>query len=209
MNQGLFDTAMHNPVVVRGDSASSAGILNWNSNNIILNREAVGVAGASFWSGIGYFPKSIIAEGTQIKYKYFIANSAFSGWESNISERVFTFPRNDTTLAWQFFNNKITPTAVAEPSRLVPNESQLFQNYPNPFNPTTSIRYTLARSSTVKLSIHNILGQTIAILIDERQDAGEHAVTWNAQSKSITSGVYFVRLSSGGVNLIQKIMLVK
>jgi hypothetical protein len=209
MSKGLFDPAVHGPIVVRGDSLSSAGVLTWTADHVILNQESVGVANASFWSGIGYFPKSAIAEGTQIKYKYFIANSTFSGWESNISERVFTFPRNDTTLAWQFFNNKITPTAVAELSQQIPYESHLFQNYPNPFNPTTSIRYLLARSSTVNLSIHNILGQTISVLINERQDAGEHTVTWNAQSKSVPSGVYFVRLSAGGVNLNRKIMLVK
>jgi arabinogalactan endo-1,4-beta-galactosidase len=209
MNLGLFDPALHGPIIVRGDSVSSAGGLSSTANKLVLNQEPFGVANASFWSGVGYFPKTLIAAGTQIKYKFYIANSPFSGLESNIAERTFSFPKNDTTLAWQFFNNKITPTAVSELSGQIPTQSQLFQNYPNPFNPTTSIRYTLARSSVVKLSIHNILGQTISVLLDEKQNSGEYAVVWNAQSNSIPSGVYFVRLLAAGVNLTRKIMLVK
>jgi hypothetical protein len=81
--------------------------------------------------------------------------------------------------------------------------------YPNPFNPSTTIRYTLSRASVVKLSIHNILGQLISILKDEKQSAGEYEVTWNAQGKSIASGVYVARLSADGVDLTRKIVLVK
>ncbi|RPI05985.1 MAG: T9SS C-terminal target domain-containing protein [Ignavibacteriae bacterium] len=209
MAKGLFDPAAQGPIAVRGDSIASAGVLSWTSDKLILSREPAGVAGESFWSGIGYFPKSVIAAGTQIKFKYYIAKSTFGGWESNISERSFAFPQSDTTLTWQFFNNKLSPTGVEEPSGQIPSESQLYQNYPNPFNPATTIRYLLARRSAVTLSIVNILGQTVSVLVDGKQELGEHAVEWNVQHTFIPSGVYFVRLTADGAPFMRKIMLVK
>jgi arabinogalactan endo-1,4-beta-galactosidase len=212
MSQGLFDTAMHNPVVVRGDSAASAGVLNWNYNNIILSHEEVGVAGASFWSGVGYFPKTAIATGTLIKYRFFIANSSFGGRESNIMDRTFAFTKSDTTLPWVFFNNKIIPTSVEEKMSILPTESNLYPGYPNPFNPSTMIRYTLSAKSQVSLAVYNLLGQKIRILVDEVKNAGEYSIPWlgnDDAGKQVVSGVYFIRMVAGTKSKSQKIILAK
>jgi hypothetical protein len=78
-------------------------------------------------------------------------------------------------------------------SSVVPEKSSLYQNYPNPFNPTTAITYQLPAVSWVKLSIYDVLGQEMALLVDEVQPAGIHTLHWNAGS--LPSGVYFCRLS--------------
>ena len=68
----------------------------------------------------------------------------------------------------------------------------LGQNYPNPFNPSTTISYSLPKSSTVTLTIFNALGQGVASLVNERKEAGRHQVTWDAAD--VPSGVYFYHL---------------
>jgi hypothetical protein len=212
MKRGLFDPAVHGPLAVRGDSINSAGVLSWTSSTVVLQRETVSVAGGSFWSGVAYFPNNRIAVGTPINYRFFAENTPFGGWESNIGDRLFIFPASDSTLAWQFFNDRLLPTDVGERTASIPKELQLEQNYPNPFNPGTSIRYSLARNSHVSLSVCNMLGQVIATLVQETQDPGMHSITWDGMDQSgkpTVSGVYFLRLEAEGVTKIRKMLVLR
>ena len=84
---------------------------------------------------------------------------------------------------------------------------ELSQNYPNPFNPTTSISYTLAKASDVKLSVFNVLGQKVAALVDTRMNAGQQSVVFDASK--LSSGVYFYRLDAGNFSSIKKMMVLK
>ena len=76
----------------------------------------------------------------------------------------------------------------------IPTAFALYQNFPNPFNPSTTIRYDLPSDAFVVLRIFNTLGQGIDKLIDARQSAGHHSVSWS--SNHIPSGVYFYRLEA-------------
>ena len=87
--------------------------------------------------------------------------------------------------------NQPNPFVVNEP---IPHESILFDNYPNPFNPSTSIRYGLPEALHVILSVYNTLGQRVALLLDEKQEAGYHEVTFDASR--LTCGMYFYRLQA-------------
>ncbi len=81
----------------------------------------------------------------------------------------------------------------------VPVEFGLDQNYPNPFNPTTNINYQLAQTGTVKITVFNMLGEKVATLANEHQEAGYHQVKWNATNdfgQQVSSGVYFLRMQS-------------
>ncbi|MBI1802899.1 MAG: choice-of-anchor D domain-containing protein [Ignavibacteria bacterium] len=84
----------------------------------------------------------------------------------------------------------------------VPLTFSLNQNYPNPFNPTTMLRYDLPWRSRVTLKIYNILGQLVATLVDEIQDAGFRSVGWDASQAG--SGIYFYRLEATGVSDVSK-----
>ncbi|MGD1045982.1 MAG: T9SS type A sorting domain-containing protein [Bacteroidota bacterium] len=76
----------------------------------------------------------------------------------------------------------------------VPQIFNLFQNYPNPFNPSTEMRYSISATSIVKLSIFDILGQEVAILVNDQMQPGNYVVRWNASQ--LSSGFYVARLSA-------------
>ena len=83
----------------------------------------------------------------------------------------------------------------------------LEQNYPNPFNPSTTINFSLAHSSMVKLTIYNILGQRVGTLVNSPLEAGPHSVKFNASN--LATGVYFYRLEAGSYQSNKKMLLLK
>ena len=99
---------------------------------------------------------------------------------------------------------KIIDDVESESNLIIENYS-LHQNYPNPFNPTTSIKYQLPFNSQVKLKIYNVLGQTIALLSDEIQQAGFKSATWNANDAA--SGIYFYKLEAVSMSDPSKIFM--
>ena len=90
---------------------------------------------------------------------------------------------------------------------LTPHEYSLGQNYPNPFNPSTSIEYNVPVTGNVTLKVYDILGKEVASLVDKQQDAGSYIVNWNASS--LSSGVYFYKLTAGSFTQTKKMMLSK
>ncbi|HVN48351.1 MAG TPA: T9SS type A sorting domain-containing protein [Bacteroidota bacterium] len=88
-----------------------------------------------------------------------------------------------------------------------PSAFALEQNYPNPFNPSTKINFTLAKAANVKLTVYNLLGQKVATLLENRMDAGQHSVTFDASK--LTSGVYFYRIEAGDFTMAKKMLLLK
>ncbi|MFQ6678133.1 MAG: T9SS type A sorting domain-containing protein [Fidelibacterota bacterium] len=90
---------------------------------------------------------------------------------------------------------------------MIPSSFILHQNYPNPFNPTTTIRYELPVQSKVRLTIYNVMGQEVVVLVNGELIAGEHEVIWNAGS--IPSGIYFYRLETPGKQLTKKLVVLK
>ena len=89
----------------------------------------------------------------------------------------------------------------------VPKEFSLSQNYPNPFNPSTVIRYSLPYNTDVKLAVYNALGQRVAFLINEAQEAGYYRIVF--ENPSLSSGVYFYRLQAGDFVDTKKLLLLK
>ena len=90
---------------------------------------------------------------------------------------------------------------------LQPGVFALEQNYPNPFNPTTTINFSLAKASNVKLTIYNILGQQVRTVVDTRMNAGQQSIVFDASR--LASGVYFYRLEAGTFNAVKKMLLLK
>ncbi len=83
----------------------------------------------------------------------------------------------------------------------------LKQNYPNPFNPQTTITYGLGTSSHVKLSVYDVMGRQVAILVNEKNQAGQHSVLFNASY--LASGVYFYRIETKDFSSILKMLYLK
>ena len=89
----------------------------------------------------------------------------------------------------------------------IPDRITLEPCYPNPFNPTTTIRYDVAVPSRVQLTVYNLLGQEVARLVDSRQLAGFHTITWNATG--FPSGIYLCRMEAEGFMQTRKLVLMK
>lgn len=109
-----------------------------------------------------------------------------------------------TTLAYKS-NAAWTITAASE--KLIPTVFSLSQNYPNPFNPTTVVRYGLPKDARVSLEVYNVLGQKVAVVVNEEQKAGFYEVSVNAIQWS--SGVYFYRLTAGDFIETKKMQLLR
>jgi photosystem II stability/assembly factor-like uncharacterized protein len=87
-----------------------------------------------------------------------------------------------------------------------PGEWRLFQNYPNPFNPTTTIRYALPQRSHVTLTVFNCLGQEVATLVNETQEAGYHNARFDGTG--LASGMYFYQLRAGEAVASKRLIIV-
>lgn len=88
-----------------------------------------------------------------------------------------------------------------------PTDFVLEQNFPNPFNPTTQIRYGLPEAADVRLSVYNMLGQEMAVLVRQYQSAGWYAVTFDATG--MTSGTYIYRLQAGDFVRTRKMLFLR
>ncbi|MBI1933096.1 MAG: T9SS type A sorting domain-containing protein [Ignavibacteriales bacterium] len=131
---------------------------------------------------------------------------------------------NEGTLSIKV-NGNSTGLAIADAFRLiyvepitgieqnkVPDNFTLYQNYPNPFNPVTTIKYSIpanekSEAHNVKLLIFDILGNEVAVLVNEIQTSGEYKVSFNASN--LASGTYFYRLQVGDYSQTKKMLLIK
>jgi ligand-binding sensor domain-containing protein len=89
----------------------------------------------------------------------------------------------------------------------IPSSYKLYQNYPNPFNPETIINYELPISNYVRLSVYDIIGKEISVLVNDKQQAGNHKIILNASN--YPSGVYYYRLETSGYSETKKMILLK
>jgi 1,4-alpha-glucan branching enzyme len=103
------------------------------------------------------------------------------------------------------------PTGV-EKEESISLVNKLEQNSPNPFNPTTTIRFSLARSGHTTLQIYDVTGRLVRTLVDGVRSQGEQSVRWdgrNHRGESVTSGVYFYRMTSTGFKMTRKMILLR
>jgi len=95
---------------------------------------------------------------------------------------------------------------------LLPEVYALHQNYPNPFNPITTLRYDLPENGIVRITIYNIQGREIKVLVNQYQEAGYKSVRWNATNnygKPISAGMYFYKIRAGEFLQTRKMVLLK
>jgi hypothetical protein len=98
-----------------------------------------------------------------------------------------------------------TPVSVRQ--NQIASSFALLTSYPNPFNPTVTIRYSIPQKTIVKLEVFDDIGRTVATLVDEKKDAGEYGVQFDASK--LGSGVYVCRLVAGSNLLTNKLVLLK
>lgn len=88
-----------------------------------------------------------------------------------------------------------------------PSEFALEQNFPNPFNPVTKIEFSIPADNNVQISVYDVLGREVAILLNEFKRAGIHRIEFDAEN--LTSGIYFYRIVSGSFTGLKKMVLLR
>jgi flagellar hook assembly protein FlgD len=174
---------------INGDVVASATVLMYNENNIpvaFATTNQNGQYNIAFLAAEDYTLKA-----TKMYYEAF-QTTVNPGQESVVDPVI-----NPTT----------TDNEIVE----IPTTSAI-SNYPNPFNPETNIRFAITEKSNVNVSIYNVKGQKVKTLVNETMDAGNHSVVWkgsNNKNQSVSSGVYFMRLSTPKEVISKKINLLK
>jgi photosystem II stability/assembly factor-like uncharacterized protein len=127
--------------------------------------------------------------------QFFMSGASYSGYGCAVGD-------SGTIVSFRRYITDVYP-----PPSFTPNSPELEQNYPNPFNPSTTIRYGLPHSSHVTLTVYNTLGQQVAQLVNEQQQAGFHDAVFLGDG--LASGVYFYRLQAGDYTSTRKLLLLR
>ena len=107
-------------------------------------------------------------------------------------------------------NNEHSNTDPIEKSKTTFQQSddyKLYQNFPNPFNPSTRISYKIKKDGNVSLTVFNLVGQVISVLVNEKQSVGNYEVEFDASE--LTTGVYLYKLQINGFTSVKRMTVIK
>lgn len=151
------------------------------------------------WGGIGFISGNSTTTGKS--FYSFVDQSAVAG------KSFYRLKQIDFDGSFEYSN-------IVEVDFNLPIEFSLEQNYPNPFNPSTKIKYnipsvisTIGRNLNVLLKVYDVLGNEIAILVNEEKPAGNYEVNFDASK--LSSGVYFYKLQAGNFAETKKMNLIR
>ncbi len=126
----------------------------------------------------------------------------------------FTLPTGSMLLSFDTMGGAIgdprwaeNSTAIGSAPEMLPGTFALDQNYPNPFNPSTKITFMLEKTGHTTITVFDILGREVTVLVNKTLAAGSHSISFDAEN--LNAGVYFYRLQSEGQSLTRKMMLIK
>lgn len=101
---------------------------------------------------------------------------------------------------------------ISKIGNTLPGKPLLYQNYPNPFNPATNIKFQIAKNTFVRLSIYDILGKEIAVLVNEKLQAGIYKYSFSTDDFTdyyFSSGIYFCRITTEDFSAVKSMILIK
>lgn len=130
------------------------------------------------------------------------SSSNYSDWEVSdkyssstqfqYAVKAFDANGNNSSYSNSVFYDGELMNLKTRPQSETPIEFSLSNNYPNPFNPSTQISFGLPENSDVSLRVYNLMGQEVAVLVDEAMNPGFHEITFNADN--LPSGTYFAKM---------------
>ena len=121
--------------------------------------------------------------------------------------KVFEMTFDEGVYSYRAFRYNWQPLATSATGGGAPVSSALEQNYPNPFNPSTTIHYSIARPSHVRLDLFNLLGERLSTLVDGERGAGSYSVQFDGAR--MASGVYVYRLTAGDFAAARRMVLLR
>jgi hypothetical protein len=149
---------------------------------------------------------SVAAHGYSIRVEFSFLREDFIVQTSVLAGGITGPPVSVTGQTWYRIDT-MKVTDVNDDFDLIPGDFALHQNYPNPFNPSTSIEYRVGSTEYVTLKVFDVLGNEVAVLVNEEKPAGSYEVIFNAGN--LSSGTYFYRLQAGEFSETKKFVLMK
>lgn len=178
--------------------------LNWAGQWIKLAGNPVLTLSTSGWDATYMNLGDVVMEASP-------QDTIFHMWYSGATTPTSTYPYRigHATAPFDISTLRIVgpSTSAPEGEHQLPAAFRLGQNYPNPFNASTTIEYQLTERAHASLKVFNMLGQGVAILVDEVQSAGYKSVNFDAAA--LPSGVYLYRLQAGDFVETKKLVLLK
>jgi aminopeptidase N len=157
----------------------------------------------------GFFPIPI-----EVKVSFATGDTTVRFMNSvNNQIATFYFTQQPTAVSFDPNNNIVLKISDAltvginENEEMVPKQYVLQQNVPNPFNPVTMINYDIPKDARVKLTVYDLIGREVKILVDEHKVAGHYSVSFNGLN--LPSGIYLYRIESDKFVDVKKMTLVK
>jgi hypothetical protein len=143
---------------------------------------------------------------------------SFTRRESGLANDVYVraLHTDSTDKKWVGARDALTNVSLAAApihgKKAIPDQIVIFGNYPNPFNPVTTIEFTIPEGGQVTVDIYNVTGQKVRSLMSGNLASGKRTAVWDGKNDAgvgVSSGPYFVRLSSPSGDLSHRIMLVR
>jgi len=160
------------------------------------------------WNGSSWSSPSrldVTGAGVDSTYACIDAGFKLGGGDDGLS--VYSKTGGTGALGIFSSNNYLTTTGIQVNNNEIPRTYALEQNYPNPFNPTTDIKFSIPNTGLVKLVLYDILGREVRTMLNETKQAGNYTISFDAST--LSSGVYFYKLTSGNFTDVKKMSLVK
>jgi len=145
-----------------------------------------------------YIDTEFVIGGTITHYAWYYVKAY------NSSSDTYSSASNKVNTSGEFIPYKM---AFENPEETQASGFSLNQNYPNPFNPATMIQFSIKNKSFASLKIYDILGNEVAVLIENFLEAGNHSIDFNASN--LPSGIYMYRLQTDEISLTKKMILLK
>lgn len=186
-------TSAGNSIYPRSITVDTSGniyeTISSNGNNILINMKLNGTTGTLLWQdnyNAGGYNDPVAIKVINNGSIYVSAQTGSKSTTIKYSQQLVGISNINNTIAEGF---------------------ELKQNYPNPFNPSTTISYSIAKQSRVKITVYDITGKMVSELLNETKNAGSYEVVFNASE--LSSGTYFYKIEAGDYMDIKKMILVK
>ncbi len=174
-------------------------VLYWNPSQAVVSYDLMLARSADFATNTivvnaqGITDTSIIVAGMNV--------NTFHFWKVRANN---AFGKSNWSPVWRF--KTVNPLGIDDED-LMPSEYVLEQNYPNPFNPSTNFRFKIAEAGLTTLKIYNLLGQEVAVVLDEFMNPGTYDFRFDATG--LSSGIYFYRIRVNDFSASKKMILVR
>jgi len=219
----IFDSS--NAITLSGDPEGFYPTANIKTTNAGLtwSNDTLSFFGLSFAIDFRTYNEGWSASG----YKFLLTTNRGETWiefetpdSTVVYDLQFTDARTGYAVGEKGVILKLDPTLVGvENESDIPDDFILYQNYPNPFNPSTNIRFRIsdlpdgkAGFGFVSLKIYDVLGNEVAVLVNEEKPAGTYEVELNSHSggvRNLPSGVYFYQLKAGSFIETKKMVILR